>query len=212
MVGAARTERGAPRGASFLVDILSNRLPSIVSRTWWTLLCRGAFGVLFALIAWRRPGLSYRTLLLAFGAWILVDGVFGAVSEIAGRNENEHWIVMLLAALAGVTAGLVPPDRAAATSTALVFYIAVWALAKGSLEIVAAIRLRKQIDGEWRQVGAGLASITLGAILMAQPGPQTFVQFVAGYAFVFGLLLTLLAWKVRDVERKLTPRREMAAR
>ena len=92
------------------------------------------------------------------------------------------------------------------TTLVLLFYIAVWAIAKGVLEIAAAIRLRKEIEGEWRLALGGLASVALGVFLMVRPqaGALALLWLIATYAIVFGILLTLLAFKVRSVGRRAT--------
>jgi uncharacterized membrane protein HdeD (DUF308 family) len=92
------------------------------------------------------------------------------------------------------------------TALVLLFYIAVWAIAKGVLEIAAAIRLRKEIEGEWRLALGGLASVALGVFLMVQPqaGALALLWLIATYAIVFGILLALLAFKVRRLGSRAT--------
>jgi uncharacterized membrane protein HdeD (DUF308 family) len=92
------------------------------------------------------------------------------------------------------------------TELVLLFYIAVWAIAKGVLEIATAIRMRKKIEGEWLLTLGGLASVALGVFLMVQPqaGALALLWLIATYAIVFGILLALLAFKVRWLERRAT--------
>jgi uncharacterized membrane protein HdeD (DUF308 family) len=65
---------------------------------------------------------------------------------------------------------------------------------------VAAIRLRKEIEGEWLLILSGLASVVFGVILMAQPGVGALavLWLIATYAIVFGVLLVILAFKARS--------------
>ncbi|MBV9062691.1 MAG: DUF308 domain-containing protein [Alphaproteobacteria bacterium] len=55
------------------------------------------------------------------------------------------------------------------TALALLFYIALCAIASGVPEIVAAVRLREFISNEWLLTIAGLVSVALGVWLIAQP-------------------------------------------
>lgn len=95
------------------------------------------------------------------------------------------------------------------TALALLFYIAIWAVATGVLEIVAAIRLRKEIEGEWLLGLAGLASVAFGVLLVLQPaaGALAVLWLIAAYAIVFGALLVVLAFRARGFARRLEGRR-----
>jgi uncharacterized membrane protein HdeD (DUF308 family) len=86
------------------------------------------------------------------------------------------------------------------TTLALLFYIAIRAIATGVLEIVAAIRLRKEIEGELLLILAGLASVAFGVLLVARPGPGALavLWLIGSYAMVFGVLLLILAFKSRS--------------
>ena len=77
--------------------------------------------------------------------------------------------MLLVTGLAGVLVGVLTFTNPGMTALALLFLIAVWAIATGFLEIVAAIRLRHEIRGEGWLVLAGLVSIAFGASLLFRP-------------------------------------------
>lgn len=181
------------------MNIAENQLVKVFSRNWWVLLLRGLVAIAFGVLAWLQPGISLAALVLLFGVYVMADGILGAWMAIAGRKEHEHWWVLLLGGLLGIGVGILTFVAPGITALVLLFYIAAWAIATGVLEIVAAIRLRKEIEGEWLLILGGLASVVFGGLLMIQPGAGALalVWLIATYAVVFGILLVTLAFRVR---------------
>lgn len=148
---------------------IETRLASILSLTWWVLMLRGVLAIVFGVLTWRQPEISVTLLILFFGAYILADGVLGVYSAVAGRKDHDDWWVLLIWALISVGVGILTFLAPGITALALLFYIAIWAIATGVLQILAGIRLRKQIQGEWLLILGGLASVIFGVFMMAQP-------------------------------------------
>jgi uncharacterized membrane protein HdeD (DUF308 family) len=178
-------------------------LAAAFAENWWVLLLRGIVAIAFGVLAWAQPGITIATLVIFFGAYVLVDGVFGIWMAIAGRKESQDWWVMLLWGLVSVGAGVLTFMAPGVTTVVLVLYVAAWAIATGVLQIVAAVRLRKEIDGEWMLILAGVASVLLGIVLMMQPGAGAvgLLWVIAAYAVFFGVLLVILSFKVRGLKR-----------
>ena len=183
------------------METIGNRLAAILRRTWWMLLLRGLAAIAFGVLTWVVPGASLAALVLLFGAYVMADGVLGVWSAVAGRKEHEHWWVMLIAGLLGIAVGLLTFLAPGVTALVLLFYIAIWAIASGVLQIVIAIRLRKEIRGEWMLILGGFASVVFGVLLVAQPGAGALavLWLIAAYAVFFGVLLVMLSLKVRKV-------------
>jgi uncharacterized membrane protein HdeD (DUF308 family) len=181
------------------MSLIQDRLVSILHRSWWMLLLRGLAAIAFGLLVWFRPGISLALLLLLFGIYTLVDGVLGIWAAIAGRRDHEHWWVLLLTGLLGVIVGVLTFVAPGVTAIALLFYIAIWAIGTGTLQIVAAVRLRREIEGEWMLILAGLVSVVFGLVLIARPGVGvlTLLWLIAVYAVLYGVLLLVLSFRVR---------------
>ncbi len=186
---------------------IEKQLANTLARNWWKLLVRGVVAILIGVLVWLLPGISLALLVLFFGAFVLFDGILGAWIAISGRNEYENWWELLLLGLVGIGIGILTFVAPGATAMALVIFIAVWAIATGVLQIVVAIRLRRAIEGEWRLILGGLVSLGLGILLMLRPGTGALalVWLIGTYAIIFGLLLVILAFKMRSFRKFASP-------
>ena len=141
----------------------------VLAHSWWTLVLRGVFAILFGIAAFLWPGLTLGALVLLFGAYAFVDGVFAIAAALVGRSGGLPWWAMLVEGLIGVAAGIATVVWPGLTALALLYMIAFWSVATGVFEIVAAIRLRKEIQGEWALVLSGVLSVLFGLILVIFP-------------------------------------------
>jgi uncharacterized membrane protein HdeD (DUF308 family) len=170
-----------------------------LSRYWWMTLLRGALWVLFGVLLFTRPLLSLVTLTLLFGAFVLADGITHLVHAFSSRREDDRWWVTLLTGLCGIAVGVLTFLNPGVTALALLFYIAIWAIATGLFEIIAAVRLRQEIEGEFWLILGGLLSVAFGVLLLARPGAGALsvVWLIGAYAFAFGIVLIVLAFQAR---------------
>ena len=178
---------------------LIDSLAIALSKNWWLLLLRGAVAIAFALLTWMQPGITLVALVLLFGVYAVADGVLGVWLSISHRQGNPHWWLLLLWGLVSIAAGALTFAVPGITALVLLLYIAAWAIITGVLQIAAAVRLRKEIEGEWLLGLSGLISIVFGAMLVWAPGAGALalIWVIALYAFMFGVLMVLLAFRVR---------------
>ncbi|MEJ2540745.1 MAG: HdeD family acid-resistance protein [Gemmatimonadota bacterium] len=181
------------------------RLLDNLTRNWWLLLLRGLLAIAFALVTWFMPGLSITVFVLLFGAFVFVDGVLGIWGAVTGPKGTQDRWVLVLWGIAGLAAGAVAFLAPGLVATSFIFLIAAWAVLTGILEIVAALRLRKQIEGEWMLIVAGLVSVAFGVLLALRPGAGAVAVswLIGGYAFLLGLLLVFLSFKVRSAHKRI---------
>jgi uncharacterized membrane protein HdeD (DUF308 family) len=185
------------------MNIVEN-LGSMLSRNWWLMILRGLAAIAFGILIFARPGISLQVLVYLFGVYVLVEGILGVSLAVQGRSTIDSWGVLLLWGLLGIAVGVLAFVRPDITALALLFYIALWAIATGVLEIAVAIRLREVISNEWLLIIAGLLSVAFGVVLIAKPdaGALAVLSLIGAYAIVFGVLLLLFAFKVRSFADK----------
>ena len=165
---------------------------------WWVLAVRGLAAAVFGILALFYPGITFVTLVMFFGAFALVDGVFTLIAAIR-RSGREQWWILLLQAIAGIAFGIVALVAPLATAIAMVFLIAGWCIVTGVLQVLVAIRLRKEIEGEWLLATSGVLSILLGIAHAVLPGPGVvaITWMIGAYAILAGIILMTLGFKLR---------------
>jgi uncharacterized membrane protein HdeD (DUF308 family) len=163
---------------------------------WWALALRGLFAVLFGLLTFFIPGITLLTLVLMFGAYAILDGIFDIVSST--RSFGDHWSLMI-EGIIGIVIGILTFIWPGITATVLVYLIAFWAIFTGVLEIVAGIRLRKAITNELWLILMGILSLLFGVLILFFPGAGALalVLWIGAYFMVFGILLIILALRLR---------------
>jgi uncharacterized membrane protein HdeD (DUF308 family) len=174
-------------------------MDSLLARNWGWVVLRGVLAILFGLLTIFRPAISLVVLVIFFGAYAFVDGIFNVIWSIANRREEPHWVTLLLAGLAGIAIGAITFFLPGVTATTLVILIAAWAIVIGVLEIAAAIRLRKIITGEWLLGLAGVLAIVFGVLALIAPvaGALVIVLWIGVYALISGIVLLALGFRLR---------------
>ena len=134
----------------------------ILTTNWWAFVLRGIFAILFGILTFILPGMALITLIFLWGFYALADGVFNLVAAFRHENTQRHWWALLIEGIMSIAAGVIAFTLPGITALALLVVIAFWAIATGVMEIIAAVRLRRQIQGEWMLSLAGVISILFG--------------------------------------------------
>jgi uncharacterized membrane protein HdeD (DUF308 family) len=182
-------------GAAFDAD---RRGMAWLARNWWAIALRGVAAVVFGVLALLLPGTTLAALVLLFGAYAIVEGVFSLIAAGRGRTDEPRWL-LALQAIVSIAAGFVAFLWPGLTALVLLYVIAAWALVIGVLQIVAAVRLHSRIRGEGWLVLSGILSMIFGVLMMWAPGAGALalVLWIGSYAIVFGALLIVLAFRLR---------------
>jgi uncharacterized membrane protein HdeD (DUF308 family) len=182
---------------------------NVVARNWWALPLRGLLGVALGVFAVLMPAAAFAALVLTFGAYAFVDGLFTIVAALRDARGERGWLALLLSGVAGVVAGIAAFVAPALMALVLLYVIAGWAVVTGALQIAAAIRLRRQIMDEWLLAGNGVLTIMFGVLVMVAPlaGALAVVLLIGAYAFTSGLMLVALGIRLRrEAHRRPTER------
>ena len=173
-------------------------MAAIMVGNWWALALRGVVAVLFAIIAFFWPGITATALILLFGAYAFVDGVFALIAGLRAARRHGRSASLLLEGALNILIGLIIFIWPGESLIALVYLIAIWAIITGIALIAAGIALIRH-SGEWLLVPGGLLSILLGVILLFQPsaGVVALSWLFGFYALLFGIVLLSVAFRIR---------------
>jgi uncharacterized membrane protein HdeD (DUF308 family) len=172
-----------------------------LAENWWLLLLRGIAAIAFGVLAFLWPGITLLTLILFWGAYAVVDGIFSLWSAISGKGGSRWWLALV--GICGIVAGVLAFALPGVTALVLLMFIAGWAIATGILQVWGAIRLRKEIEGEWLLILSGLLSIAFGLVLIAWPGPGVLavIWLIGSFAILEGCIYAALAFRLKKHRR-----------
>jgi len=172
-----------------------------LKRHWWVPVIRGIAAIVFGTMAFVYPGITIAMLVLFFGAWVLIDGAFRVVGAIGHRASDPDWGWHIVIGIVGIIVGFLTFHAPQITALALIIYVAAWALMIGATEIAFAIKLRREIKGEWFLILMGLASIVFAILLLWNPiaGAAAVIWLIAWYAVVLGVLGIFFGFRLRSL-------------
>jgi uncharacterized membrane protein HdeD (DUF308 family) len=170
-----------------------------IAQTWWAILLRGIAAIIFAVVAFVMPGITLQVLVLLFGAYALVDGVFALIGASHVSHNDKRWGTLMLEGVIGIVIGALAFFWPGRTVVALIYLIAAWAITTGVLEVMAAIRLRRHVAGEWLLALSGIFSVLFGLALAFVPfvGEIVIAVWIGVYALMTGAVLIALSLRLR---------------
>jgi uncharacterized membrane protein HdeD (DUF308 family) len=166
------------------------------------LIVRGLIAVAFgiAMVVW--PSISLHTLVLLIGAFALVDGVVSLVTAFGPFSRDERgWLVFQ--GITGIAVGVVTYLWTDMSALAMLFVVGAWALALGTIQVVAAFRLRAERSTKILVGLYGVLAMTFGVLIFVRPGDGALalLALIAAFAIVTGSTLIALGIEVRRDSR-----------
>lgn len=175
---------------------------NLIVRNWWAVALRGLLAVAFGIMTLSWPGITLVSLIMVFAAYAFLDGIFALITAV--RHREQRSVALAVEGVAGIAAGTVAVLLPGITAMVLLYLIAIWAVVTGVFELIAAVKLRKTIEGELFLGLAGILSIAFGVLLMVRPGlgALAVVWLIGAYALAFGVMMLALGFRVRVLDRR----------
>ena len=173
-------------------------MAAILIGNWGALALRGVAAILFAIIAFVWPGITATALILLFGAYALIDGIFALIAGLRAAQQHGRSGALLLEGVLNILLATVVFAWPRTALVAIIYLIALWALVTGVVLTSAGLALIR-LSGEWLLVVCGVLSILLGIILFVLPaaGVVALSWWLGAYALLFGIALVSAAFRIR---------------
>jgi uncharacterized membrane protein HdeD (DUF308 family) len=173
-------------------------MAAILIGNWWVLALRGVAAILFAIIAFFWPEITAAALILLFGVYALVDGVFALVAGLRAARRHGRSTALLVEGVLNIAIAVIVFVWPGPALVALIYLIALWAIVSGVTLMAAGIALVR-LSGELLLVVGGILSILLGIVLLVHPGVGVVALswWLGAYALLFGIMLVSLAFRIR---------------
>jgi uncharacterized membrane protein HdeD (DUF308 family) len=174
-------------------------LEAITSR-WWVFLIRGIAAIVFGLLAFVWPGITLGALTIVFGAYALVQGVFVLAAGLSGAGGSRWW-ALLLEGIAALIVAFFVWTQPVMSAVSLVYFVAIFAIVTGTIEVIAGLQFRDMIENEWLYILGGIASIAFGILIFRNvaAGALAVIWTIGVYAILFGILQLGVSYRMNRV-------------
>ncbi len=171
-----------------------------LGRSWWVLVVYGVIAVLFGISAFVWPGKTAVAIAWAFGVMAFAEGVISAIALF--RKDvavSKGWLALY--AVSSILFGIIAMMHPLAVAGILLLLLAIWLVVAGIWRIILAIRIRKEIEGEWLIALSGVLAIALGVMFFRQPaaGLVTVALWMGVVALVYGVLQIIAGFRLRKL-------------
>ncbi len=177
-------------------------MAEILRKNWWLVTLRGVAAIIFGVLTFVWPGPTLTALVLLFGAYALVEGIFSIASGVSGGSlsGSSRWL-LVIEGLVGVIIGLVAFFAPGITAVGLLYAIGVWAIVTGIFQVLAAIQLRQVISDEWLLIFSGILSVVFGVVVFIYPAASalSILWLIGIYAVVFGVATVALSFRLKSL-------------
>lgn len=169
---------------------------------WWSLLLRGIFIIILGVLAFVWPVLTIAVLIIFFGAFALVEGIFVVVVSLSQRRSIPRWGLMLAGGIAGIVVGILIFMAPLIAGLVLVYLIGAWALVTGAIRIGSAIGAREETAIGW-QLAIGIVAVFFGLAVFFIPRAMLLAMLwiVAAWAIIMGILWIADAIRVQKLRK-----------
>lgn len=169
---------------------------------WWLYLLRGILALIFGVIILVWPGATVFVLIILFGCYALVEGLFTVGYSIAKATRHEKFFWLLMLGFLGIIVGLAVLLRPGVGALAVLVVIAIWLVVRGFLVLISAFEMTGSAGVRWMVGITGALSLILGILMLVFPISGVFgiILVIAIYSLVAGIFLCISSFYIKRIE------------
>jgi len=177
----------------------------MLEKLWFSTLLRGVMAICFGLAALFLPGITLKVIIMIFGFFAIMEGFALIGGALAFQKEHPDWWLPLVTGFGVMILGLLTFFWPGVTGVIVLILIATRFLVVGVTEIMLAVRIRKQVEGEWFLLAQGALSLCLGIILITRPGAGAvaLAWLIGSIALFSGVLTVIIALRFKGDLQKI---------
>ena len=170
-----------------------------LQKSWWTILLRGILILLFGLFALFSPGAVLASIILYLGIVAAISGIFTIIGSIFSKDEGK--MMGVLEGVIYLIIGILFIASPMFVLASLIYFIAIWALISGIMQIIYAIKLRKVLANEWISIISGIISIIFALVLFSNvvESGNAVVMVIGVFAVLSGIMYIMLSFKIKGL-------------
>ncbi|MFC1618179.1 HdeD family acid-resistance protein [Patescibacteria group bacterium] len=171
----------------------------------WSLVVRGILAIVFGLLFILWPGLTITTLIIIFGLFAIVDGMFLVIFSLVSKQNNKRWYELLPIGILGIVIGALILAWPGITVVILIYLIAIWAIISGIGHFTHALS-KKDVEAgpRWLYAITGFLTIIIGIVIFVYPIATTsiLIWILGFFLLIYGLFAIISGFWVRAVMKK----------
>lgn len=157
-------------------------------KNWWILAANGVISILFGLLLVAFPEAVLKTIVMWFGAFILLCGVLLVGLAIRNIRKDRGALMIILEAVITIAIGLIILLEPAGSLKLFLSLVGIWALIIGIVQLVMLINITKGgFSHKNIFLFTALLTLALGIVLLFVP-----ITFASVLAVIVGIVACLL--------------------
>jgi uncharacterized membrane protein HdeD (DUF308 family) len=140
---------------------------------------------------------------------VLVAGLLAIVAGVRRKASHEVAVPFIVEGIVCIAFGVLALIRPIGTAVAALYFVSGFAIVSGVVHIVAGLKVRKELPGEWVLILTGILSTVFGVAMGLLPwaGLLSLIWMVGAYSLFFGILFLILGFRLRSIAHTRPPRR-----